>query len=147
MSETEIRAQIVAVLNTVADIGRVHNRFRYSADMAKFLSLFKTTIGGKDQVRGWMVSQIAPLNEDYTETKTRNYAIDGYLGFQDEGSTELTMSALLDAIAAAFRNNKTLNGAALGHDYIQVQINEPRSFGAVLCHYAHLTLAVQDFIG
>ena len=147
MSETAIREQIAVILGTVTDVGKVHNRFRYTADAAAFLTLFKTTIGGKDQIRGWMISQIAPLSEDREQVKKRTYAIDGYLGFQDLESTELTMAALLDAIAAQFRANKTLNAAALGHEYIQVVTNEPRQFGAVLCHHARLTLAVYDYIG
>lgn len=145
MSESAIRTEIVAILGTVTDIGIVHNRFRFANDWKTFLDMFKTTIGGVDLIRGWMVSEIAPLSEDYTNVKKRTYAINGYLAFNDGQSSELTMAALIDAIAIAFRPNKTMNNAALGHDYIQVLANEPRTFGGTICHYARLTLAVQDY--
>lgn len=147
MSEATNRAGIYNTLAAVTDIGMVYDYERWAADWNKFIDFFKTTIGGIDQIRGWEISQKAPVNEDRTSIKRRTYAIKGYMSVNDALATEKTFAALIDAIAAKFRESQTLDGTVKGHDFIQVEMIEPRMFGGVLCHCAELTLTVYDFIG
>lgn len=147
MAEATIRAAIASILGTVTNIGKVHDFERWAADWSKFIAFFRTRISGVDQVRGWEISRKAPITETGDDTRTHTYAIRGYMGVDDSAQSEKTFSALVEAVAAAFRTNKTLNGAALGQDFIQVETLDTRSFGGVLCHYAELTLTVYEFIG
>jgi len=147
MAESTIRAAIASILGAVTNIGKVHDRERWSTDWSKFIAFFKTRISGADQIRGWEIGRRAPISETGDDTRTHTYSIKGYLGVDDGAQSEKTFSALIEDVAAAFRTNKTLNGAALGHDFIQVETLDTRSFGGVLCHYAELTLTVYEFIG
>jgi hypothetical protein len=68
------------------------------------------------------------------------------MGVDDAAQSEKTFNALVEAAAAAFRSDRTLGGTALGHDFIQVDALDTRSFGGVLCHYAELSLTVYEHI-
>jgi len=151
MSESAIRAEIAAIVGGVADIGKVYDYERHASSWAKFIQLFKATIGGQPQIRGWEISRVrvaetletlggGPAATDNKHT----YAIQGYLGVNDAEASEKTFEALIEEIRAAFRANPTLNGAADGHDYIQAETIDTRMFGSVLCHYAKLLLTVTE---
>ncbi len=148
MSESAIRTQIYTILSGVNDIGKVYDYERWSADWTTFINIFKTTIGGVDQVRGWEIGRRSCSENMLTlgeVDRPHNFIIRGYMGVSDAAATEKTFNTLIEAIAAAFRTNLTLNGAAfLGHDYLQIELIEARMFGGVLCHYAELGLIVHD---
>ncbi len=146
MSEATVRAGIYNTMLAVTDIGMVYDYERWANDWATFINLFKTTIGGVDQIRGWEISQRAPVSENRTSTKRRTYSIRGYMSVNDAAATEKIFSALIDAIAAEFRKDQELGKTVKGHDFIQVEIIETRTFGSVLCHFVELTLTVYDFI-
>jgi hypothetical protein len=149
MSESAIRTQIYTILNAVTNVGKVYDYERWTADWTTFINLFKTTISGIDQIRGWEIGRRSAKEERQTlgaNDRDHTFIIRGYLGLNDAAATEKTMNNLVEAIAAAFRANLTLNGAAVqGHDYLQIDLIEARTFGSVLCHYAELRLNVHDF--
>ena len=146
MSESTIRAAIKTTLSGVSNIGQVHDYERWASDWSKFIAFFKVRISGVDHVRGWEIGRKAPISEDETSVKKHTYAIKGYMGVDDAAQSEKTFNTLVDAAAAAFRSDRTLGGAALGHDFIQVDALDTRSFGGVLCHYAELSLTVYEHI-
>jgi hypothetical protein len=153
MSESAIRAQIDAILSGVTNIGKVYDYERWASDWSTFIGFFKTTISDVDQIRGWEIGR-----RSYAEKKvvigvgssshegTHVFIIRGYLGVNDASATEKTFNALIEAVAAAFRTNKTLNGTAKDHDYIQAEVIDARMFGGVLCHYSELSLTVYERI-
>lgn len=143
MSESTVRTGVYTILNAVADVGKVYDYERWAKDWGTFINLFKTTIGGKAQIRGWEIGRTS-APEDATSVKAHKYSIKGYMGIDDSAASEKTFNAVIEAIVAAFRANKMLSGAALGHDFIQVDLIEPRMFANVLCHYAELSLVVYD---
>lgn len=151
MSEDAIRTQIAAILSGVADIGKVYDYERWTANWSKFIQLFKVSVGGQQQIRGWEISRIA-VNESLetlgggsaATDSTHRYLLRGYMGLADEDATEKTFNALIETIRDAFRQNLRLNGTASWHKYIQVRKIEPRMFGNVLCHYAELELTVEE---
>ena len=147
MSESAIRAAIKTTLAAVTNIGKVHDYERWALDWTKFIAYFKTRISNVDQIRGWEIGRKAPVTEDETSVKKHTYSIKGYMGVEDAAETEKTFNTLIEAVAAAFRSDRTLAGAALGHDFIQVDVLDTRSFGGVLCHYVELSLAVYEHIG
>lgn len=147
MSEAAIRTEIVTILGSVANIGTVHSYERFIVDPAKFLELFKTTIGGVPQIRGWEIGRKGPFED--IEQRTMNqltYSIKGYIGLQDAAATELSFSQLVEDVRTKFRDNLTLNGKANGHDGLKGEVLEVRMFGNVLCHYVEMTLTVYDHI-
>jgi len=153
MPESTIRTQIYTILSAVTDIGKVYDYDRWAAEWAAFINFFKTTISGIDQIRGWEISRRSSGEKKVvigigssSHEKPHVFIIRGYLGLNDAAATEKTFNILIEAIATAFRSNKTLNGAARDHDYIQADVIEARIFGGVLCHYAELSLTVYERI-
>ncbi len=153
MSETAIRTQIAAVVNGVTNVGKVYDYERWAPDWGTFISLFKTTISGVAQIRGWEIGRRgfsekqAAIGGEYGQNEKRHeYLIRGYMGVDDSAATEKTFNALIEAISDALRNNWTLNGSALNHEWLQAPVIEARMFGSVLCHYCELTLAVCEEI-
>ena len=153
MPEATIRAQIYVILSGVTDIGKTYDYERWAADWGTFINFFKTTIGGVDQVRGWEIGRRSATEKKIvigigaaSQEKTHVFVIRGFLGVNDASATEKTFNALIEAIAKAFRTNKTLNGTATNHDYIQAEVIDTRMFGGVLCHHAELTLTVYERI-
>ena len=143
MSEATVRSGVYTALAGISDIGKVYDYRRFNANYAEFLNLFKATIDGADQVRGWQISRKSG-REDDSSVKTHIFRIEGFFGLSDANATEKTFNALIESVAAAFRANKTLSGAALGHDFIQAAIIEERVFGSVLCHFCELNVTVYD---
>jgi hypothetical protein len=146
MSESAIRTAIYNVLSGVNSIGKVYDYERWAKDWGTFIDLFKATINGKEHIRGWEISRSGPVNDDGSTPRAHTYKIRGYMSINDADATEKTFNALIEAIADAFRGDKTLGGVALGHDFIQVDLIEPRMFGSVLCHYAELSIIVYEHI-
>src|SRR4030065_1596984 len=142
MSEATIRQQIYTILSAVSNIGRVYDYERWTSDWGRYIELFKTTVNGAAQVRGWELGRKAPITEDETSVKKHTYFLRGVMGVQDAGATEKEFNTLIETVSNTFRNNKELNGAALGHDFIQVETLGTRMFGSVLCHFAELVLTV-----
>lgn len=151
MSEAGIRAAIKTTLSGVTNIGKVYDYERWAIDWATFIALFKTTVSGVDQIRGWEIGRRSVAEKKIvigigasSNEKTHVFIIRGYLGLNDAAETEKTFNALIEAIATAFRSDKTLGGAARDHDYIQAQTIDMRIFGGVLSHYCELTLTVHE---
>lgn len=153
MSESAIRAEIKNILSNVADVGKVYDYERWSADWNNFINLFKITISSIDQVRGWEIGRKA-VKEEKTiigpvsggNERVHTFFIKGYMSVKDATATEKTFNALIESIASAFRSNLRLNNSAQSHDYVQCEIIETRMFGGVHCHYAELTLIVTELI-
>ena len=146
MSEQTIRDAIYTILSGVADIGVVYKYEHWTSDYSQFLALFKTTISGVDQVRGWEVGLKAPLLEESNHVGRLTYSIRGYLRVNDELESELTFAALVEAVRLAFRTNVKLNDTAINCNFLSVDVLEVRTFGGVLCHYAEMTLPVYETV-
>jgi len=153
MPESSIRAQIYSILSSVTDVGKVYDYERWAADWTTFVNLFKSTIGGVDQIRGWEIGRRSVKEQRITlgiassgNEKVHGFLIRGYMRVNDAEASEKIFNALIEEIATAFRSNKKLNDTARDHDFIQAEIIEFRLFGGVLCHYAELSLTVYERI-
>jgi hypothetical protein len=151
MSESTIRAQVYAIINAITNIGKVYDYERWAADWTTFINLFKTTISGVEQIRGWEIGRRAAPESGVTPEATIQqtdkqhvFLIRGYMGVNDAAATEKTFNSLCESISDAFRGKLTLNDTAMDHDFIQAEIIEHRLFGGVLCHYAELSLTVHE---
>lgn len=149
MSEAAIKAAVVARLQAVDNVGRVHSYERYARLESTFKDLYGWSRGdGTKQLRGWFVrrtarAELSPmLGRRHVQT---TFALRGYLALDDEAATEQQFDALIDDVITAFRNDETLGGLVnttvtpegAGAQLVQ---SEPVLFCGVLCHSARLTL-------
>lgn len=147
MSETAIRQQIFTLISGVTNIGKVYDYERWANDWGVFIQMFKTTVGGKDQVRGWEIGRkraAARYDDNAEETTTHEYLLRGYMGVRDADATEKTFNALIEAVRGRFRFDFTLGGNCESAGPVSVELIETRSFGSVLCHYCELSLPVTE---
>jgi len=147
MSESTIRAAIYSILNAVTDIGKVYDYEQWTAEWAQFINLFKTTIDGEDQIRGWEIGRRSVGEKLFAmgmNERDHGFVIRGYMRVNDALASEKTFNNLIEAAADVFRTNFTLNGAAKSHDNIQTETIDFRLFGGVLCHYAESSLIVHE---
>lgn len=145
-----VRAAIVAQLNAIDGIGRVHAYQRYAADMGKMAELYKAEDG---QLRGWLVRRgtVAEKKAGSKHIETVRWTLQGFMALADANQTELLFDSLVDTIREQFRDNRTLGIAGLttiGEDAAGVQVDEsePVLFANVLCHSAKLSLTTERFI-
>lgn len=142
-------AQIKATLEGIANIGQVHNRVRLpkGAGWAEFLTLFKSTIAGKEQIRGWMItsSPREPLRQIRKTTggqhqRSLRFKVLGVMGLDDAASSEVTFRSLAETVIDTFDALPTLSGKALGSEPAQMPVFDTKNFGGVLCHYVEIDL-------
>lgn len=146
MSEADIRTKIKAILGAVTNVGAVYDYRRNAASDSEFILLFKQTVGGVDHIRGWMIHRRSASEQAKTTAAPHVYELNGYLGIKDATATEKTFTALVEAVRDKFRADATLYNAGYAHDPVQVEQQDDRQFGAVLCHHAQLSITVYDMI-
>lgn len=150
MSLSAIRTEIKNILETVTDIGLVHDYERWSVDWNTILSLFKPT--GKDYIRGWMITRAATTEAVLTQgiggsnVREHRFVIKGVMGLKDAQATEKTFHDLVEAVCTALRQNPALNNSAEESDPPQVLTVDIRMFGQVLCHYAEIELKATELV-
>jgi len=155
MSLATHRAALVALIQAVPNIGRVHAYQRYAREDSAFRAHYLHTLsGGAKQLRGWQISHVG-VSETYVGVgrtlNEHNWVIRGYLALDDAAATELTFDDLVEAMRAAYRANPTLGGLATGEpigneDGIQKRDAGPVMFCGVLCHSALLTLQTREYV-
>lgn len=142
----------ITLMNTVPNIGLVHNRKRYKQDQKEFLDLFRTSIGGVTQIRGWLVSSPSqtrkrgPSQGTFEDIQLLIY---GYMSAEDARSTEREFNALTETIADTLQTHIHLGevGGA-GPSYIaqaalpQIPRRDYARIAGVLVHYAEITITV-----
>lgn len=146
MSARDIRAAIVAVLQTVPGIGRVQSYERYAKDMPGLKALY----ADNGLLLGWHVRRIGLAEQGKIQPRSVEYTrwrIQGVMAIDDGAASELVFDDLVEAIRDAFRANDTLqgtvaqcslpDGSAAG---IQLDDAGPVMFAGVLCHGARLSL-------
>jgi hypothetical protein len=156
MPLADIKAQIKVILSDVPDIGVVHDYERFSRDWNKFLALFQDT---NNRINGCMFTrEKCPKNQitlgEYE--KAHIFVIRFFRGLNDSEGTGNIFDLHLEDVEAAFRDKDTLNdtcqttmpqwGPMNNVDGIQLDINENRMFGNVLCHYAEMRLCAIETV-
>ena len=141
-----IRAAIVALLESVPEIGRVHDYERYARDGNAIRAHYLTTIEDRELVRGWFVQrgdiQRARIGSGPADVLTQ-WTIRGFHGLDDEMASEKVFDRLVDAVVARFWDSQNLGitgvlTAVDGRAGLQVRDAGPVLFGSVLCHSARL---------
>lgn len=159
-SESTIRSSLVSILEDVEDIGVVYDYERWMTDWNVLLSLFKTEIENKDQLRGWIVTAGGPpfWKEEIisfqgggtgeTILVTYNYRIRGFMSVDDDAGTEKIMTGLMMNVADAIKSSDDLQAYHFndGVPIIVSGILEYRTLCNVLVHYAELNLQFQEIV-
>lgn len=149
----DIRAAIVATMNTVPNIGMVQDRERYAKDMPGLKAMYQAPGLG---LRGWFVRRRQIVETDRIQPRSVEYLrwrIQGVMAFDDANASELVFDNLIEQLRDAFRANDTLNGtvaqcALAGGQEAGLQLEDagPVSFAGVVCHGARLALTTQRFL-
>lgn len=156
MSQATIRSRLDTIVSAVSNIGVVHDYERFSSDMTAFMTLFKTTISGTDQIRGWTIGYNGYSTPDDDEfprefghrfIRLKRFKIRGYQGLDDSAETEKTFAALVEDVCSAIDGDATLNDKDTYYlaDYCVVPVFDLRIFGSVLCHYCEIDVNVAEF--
>lgn len=143
----DIRDSIISRLQSVQEIGRVHNHQPYIRREKELLDLYLY----KGQIRGWHVRRIGTHETSPSAgrwVETHRWLIHGFMSL--DGASELIFDGLIEEIRAAFRADETLSGqvaATITEDLAGIQVEDclPVMFCGVLCHSARLTLNTVNY--
>ena len=147
MSEATIRTAIYNVVNGVSNVGKVYDYQRFNKELDVFFDLFKTTIAGVDQIRGWMIGYNG-MDEPYelgtgAVIRPQKFTVYGVIRLNDELVSEKAAAALAEAICDALDADATLhaysNDAPAG-----IREFAYLPFGSVFCHWIEIGLTVTE---
>ena len=158
MSQSAIRTAVYNAVNGVTDAGKVYDRERFSASWDTFLSQFKTTISGTDQIRGWTVSFAGyasppeklfagpPGAQSFVIARPYVFKVMGYMGLNDADATEKTFATLAEAVVAALDADSTLHDDStyLETSPASIDLFGTLLLGSVLCNHAEITIIVTE---
>lgn len=146
-----VRAEIVARLSAIPDIGRVHPYQRFAERLSDLAALYAYN----SQLRGWYVHRAALVRTSENrsvEVERVTWQIKGYMAVADVKATALTFDDLLDAVREAFRLDhldgttevyfRDDEGEQAG---LAVQASALCMFAGVLCHSATCSLQSKQF--
>lgn len=151
-----IRAAIVATLNTVPGIGKVHDYERYAQAEKAFRDLYQSG----DRILGWHVRRLATRTVVGTigiGMQISRWRIVGFMSLADATASEKSMDDLVETVTDAFIADQTLGGAVMDtcdmsagegqkESGIQLESSEPVMFAGVLCHRVMLGLTTSNAI-
>lgn len=143
MSEAAIRAQIKTTLEAVSGIGVVHNRRRYSKSAARWLKLMTK----EGAVNGWTTHRkntpTIQANNAQVE-RQYYYEIFGIYELDDVNDSQAEFDAIIEAIFAAFKADRSLSGTALDSDLLDVVDVDEEEYERQLYHVCELGLVVKE---
>lgn len=155
MSESGARARIKTVIETVSNVGVVHDYMRWTNEWPSLVALLKTTVSGASKLRGWMITcegAPTPAANEFgpipTARRDYRYRIRGYYALDDSAATEKTFVAQVIAVCDALDNDTTLHNA---NNYYDCSLSSADPIGHimlgdVLCHYCEITITVTELI-
>jgi hypothetical protein len=139
---TELRDRILAVIDSVAGVGRTHNRLRYAADWKTFLDHLQDS---DRAVRGFWVERerrednyhsFGRLNQMHT------FTVRGVLGYKDTSDTDGQFGDAVDRVMDAL-GGATITGAwEFGPPTLRVV--DVRQFGSLVCHYCEIEIVIEQ---
>ena len=149
MAYTDIITKIKGTIESIPDIGRVHEYLRYFKDEPAFNELFMTKINGIKQLRAWMITRDGiPQNQRYTtfgpHRMQHMFVIRGYLGISDGVKSEMIMQSLIEAIIEKLDNAVDLGSLVEASGPATAPVISHAEFGRVLCHYTEINFPVTE---
>jgi hypothetical protein len=154
-AETTIRARIKTVIETVSNVGQVHDYQRYAVTWEEMEKHVVKTISGADVIRYWAISLdgLTLLSDTFqgggfTDTMAveYQYVVRGFMGVDDANSSEKTFVTLIMSILEALSADATLSARLLETNSPVVAESriEHRVLTGILCHYCEIKVVVQE---
>lgn len=142
---TQITDILKTTISKVANTGIIHGYQRNINDPEKF----KTLCFDKENSRisSWMISRESMGDiqaSNIANTRVHSYVLRGYMGVNDDNQTELIFQKSIDAIADAFTPQGSLGSTVELIRPVQARQVAFVELHGVLCHYAELTIDVQE---
>lgn len=156
-SEPTIRARIKTVIESVANVGVVHNRLRFTKNGADVKEFFTVNIGGVTTIRGWEIQlrRVVQATETFqgsgdaeTTAVSYFYMLRGFASFVDVDASEITFDALVLAIIKALEEDATLDAYVWERETPAVTetVFSEVMMADVLCHSVEMTLLFQEVL-
>lgn len=150
MSRATIESSITAALDAVSGVENVVAGRLNKLNAADFITAYREADGSDIQV--WFVRRVASPGRAAETARGRgvipirvelwrdhSFTVDAYFSFKDNDS-EARFQTLIDAVLAAFDNERTLGGFQASMLDL-TQINDDL-FGGVACTHAHFQITV-----
>lgn len=148
---TQLRTIVVAEISAVSDVGKVITRQQLPTDWTSTLKVFKTTIDGRDQIRGWVVLPNVPFRVSVLDA-LRSYQ-DTYsftiFGFQSGRDEDTDYQGTLDRATEVAEGLDARQAFGLtGGDSVffagpaNIRAHEWRRFTSIGCWYTELDYSV-----
>lgn len=135
---TDIRDAIVAKLNAIVGIGKVHHYERYAVQQSKLKEFFEFD----KQILGWVVRRGGfkkTMIADGIFMVRTHWQVRGYMSLDDAAESELKFDNLANLVQAVLANDPTFGLASWVPDYeIKAEL-EPVMFCGILCHSADIS--------
>jgi len=156
MSYLNIANKLQSELCKIAGIGRVYTEKKWTNNSNDFYNLFsynlpdnlKRTQKQTADIRGCMITRNGFNDEqtaNTTNTVKHRFKFILIRSLISEQSTELDFQNIIDLIAANFRPQGNLGSLVELTQPIQAETIDERVVSGILCHYAELTLEVQEY--
>lgn len=149
MNISPVRAAIVELLRSVANVGVVHEHEPLLSSIAELRKVYVHP--ALEQLRGWYLKRTATRTEGEifeAAVETITWDIVGYSAVAEAGTSESEWDAVIDAVREAFRADYNLGGVVASctsadRNEIGIQVRESQlvMFCDVLCHRARLQLS------
>lgn len=148
-----IVSDIKSNLEAVPGAGIVHRYERQSADLGKFIALFRDPATGKF-LGGEITRRAVTERQAGSVFRIHQFVLRWYRSLEDAAGSSEQFQVLIDDICERFRDRSSPDGATWeyrdadnsNNTPIQAEIINDRMFGAVLCHCAELVLTVTERI-
>lgn len=152
-TEAQIRAAIKAKIESVADIGPVHDYLRYAKNNLALATLYKNTTTGR--LNGWTFfrESLRMLEIDIGAGRRLDaWRLYGYMALDDADASATLLQTQIESIRAAFLADRTLGGLVIdlkdlkerdARVGVQTEIVEPWMFAGVLTLRARALLLTE----
>jgi hypothetical protein len=146
-SWSAIVARIVAQIQTIADVGQVHDRRRLVKTESEFIGISGVAIGGVQQARMWQVF-LESMGASFADASgalkwNRVAVIHGFLQLEDANSSETTAITLAESICRTLSNDlqaTKLGGTVLSGAPARIIVAEPRFLLIVECNFVRIEM-------
>lgn len=150
----QISAAIKAKIETVSQVGPVHEYLRYAKNAGDLATLFKNT--ATSRLNGHLFYRESTREVEYDTGMIRRldlWRVLSFMAFDDADASAKLLQTQLESIKTAFRSDRTLGGLVtdvkdmterFGRVGLQVELVEPWIFAGVLCLRARSALMTES---
>ena len=143
----DIKAALKTILEGVTDMGKVHDRLRYTNDPPVFKEFYWDA--DKEIINGWEITRTAYapiLSTSALIKKVHVMRLRGYYSMKDSIDTENKFQTIVDGVVDALHSNISYANAwdrIEGMEGAQAVDIGVESFAGYLCHYADVEVRLE----